>query len=151
MTCTFRSPVPFDEAYCQTLSPNRLILHGPGQDGDHPEPDDRIDFRVGWNHETEIVSGVHGILFGLNAVAPVNKTVAHKSSLRLPALHFEMLKNEVSWIPLASSPMKLGWNAVLGNGILRRTPCGDTAEWCLDSAPLPCFDSYHSVLVSRRV
>merc|ERR1719502_2409831 len=42
-------------------------------------------------------------------VPPDNTTLAYKS-LRMSTSHFMMLWKEVSWIPLASLPMKLGWN-----------------------------------------
>ena len=37
--------------------------------------------------------------------------VAHKF-LRMSTLHFMMLWKEVSWIPLASLPVKFGWNTI---------------------------------------
>ena len=44
---------------------------------------------------------------------PDNTTLAHKS-LRMSTSHFMMLWKDVSWIPLASLPMKLGWNKTSG-------------------------------------
>ena len=59
---TFPSPVFFfffNVAHCQILSPNRLLLHGLGQDRDQPVPHDHIDSSlVGWNHEADLVTSI---------------------------------------------------------------------------------------------
>ena len=43
-----------------------------------------------------------------------------------------MLWNEVSWMPLASLPMKLGWNTVPENGIMvARALRSGVVQWVL--------------------
>merc|ERR1712214_135352 len=49
-----------------------------------------------------------------NIVVPPDKTTFAYKSLRMSTSHFMMLWNVVSWIPLASLPMKLGWNSTSG-------------------------------------
>merc|ERR1712207_29362 len=46
-------------------------------------------------------------------VPPDNTTLAYKS-LRMSTSHFMMDWKVVSWMPLASFPMKLGWNSTSG-------------------------------------
>merc|ERR1712024_92142 len=47
-------------------------------------------------------------------VPPDNTTFAYKS-LRISTSHFMIDWNVVSWIPLASFPMKLGWKSTSGH------------------------------------
>merc|ERR1711868_129736 len=45
-----------------------------------------------------------------NMVVPPDRTTLAYKPLRMSTSHFMMLWKEVSWIPLASLTMKLGWN-----------------------------------------
>merc|ERR1712117_333935 len=49
-----------------------------------------------------------------NIVVPPDKTTFAYKSLRISTSHFMMLWKVVSWMPLASLPMKLGWNNTSG-------------------------------------
>merc|ERR1712061_594467 len=49
-----------------------------------------------------------------NIVVPPDKTTLAYKSLRISTSHFMMDWNEVSWIPLASLPTKLGWKSTSG-------------------------------------
>merc|ERR1719458_845528 len=49
-----------------------------------------------------------------NIVVPPERTTFAYKSLRISTSHFMMLWKVVSWIPLASLPMKLGWNNTSG-------------------------------------
>merc|ERR1712087_13670 len=50
-----------------------------------------------------------------NMVVPPDRTTLAYKSLRMSTSHFMMLWNVVSWTPLASFPMKLGWNSTSGH------------------------------------
>merc|ERR1712124_83136 len=49
-----------------------------------------------------------------NIVVPPERTTLAYRSLRISTSHFMMDWNVVSWIPLASFPIKLGWNRTSG-------------------------------------
>merc|ERR1719454_2670814 len=49
-----------------------------------------------------------------NIVVPPDSTTLAYRSLRMSTSHFMIDWNVVSWIPLASFPMKLGWNRTSG-------------------------------------
>merc|ERR1719258_331909 len=49
-----------------------------------------------------------------NIVVPPERTTFAYRSLRISTSHFMMDWNVVSWMPLASLPMKLGWNKSSG-------------------------------------
>merc|ERR1711865_933894 len=49
-----------------------------------------------------------------NIVVPPESTIFAYKSLRMSTSHFMIDWNVVSWIPLASLPMKLGWNNTSG-------------------------------------
>merc|ERR1719172_155396 len=49
-----------------------------------------------------------------NIVVPPESTTLAYRSLRISTSHFMIDWNVVSWIPLASFPMKLGWNRTSG-------------------------------------
>merc|ERR1712226_1167992 len=49
-----------------------------------------------------------------NIVVPPESTVFAYRSLRMSTSHFMIDWNVVSWMPLASLPMKLGWNSTSG-------------------------------------
>merc|ERR1719361_1945158 len=50
----------------------------------------------------------------MNIVVPPERTTFEYKSLRMSTSHFMIDWNEVSWIPLASFPMKLGWKRTSG-------------------------------------
>merc|ERR1711988_1202143 len=50
-----------------------------------------------------------------NMVVPPDRTTFAYKSLRISTSHFMIVWNEVSWMPLASLPMKLGWNKTSGH------------------------------------
>merc|ERR1719352_1675503 len=50
----------------------------------------------------------------LNMVVPPESTTFEYKSLRMSTSHFMMDWKVVSWIPLASLPMKLGWKSTSG-------------------------------------
>merc|ERR1711937_1121786 len=50
-----------------------------------------------------------------NIVVPPERTTLAYRSLRISTSHFIMDWNVVSWIPLASFPMKLGWKRTSGH------------------------------------
>merc|ERR1712199_115487 len=56
----------------------------------------------------------------VNIVVPPDKTTLAYRSLRMSTSHFMMDWNVVSWMPLASLPMKLGWKSTSGH--LKRSP-----------------------------
>merc|ERR1712167_474935 len=49
-----------------------------------------------------------------NIVVPPDKTTFAYKSLRMSTSQFMIVWNDVSWMPLASLPMKLGWNSTSG-------------------------------------
>merc|ERR1712083_948326 len=49
-----------------------------------------------------------------NIVVPPDKTTFAYRSFRISTSHFMIDWNVVSWMPLASLPMKLGWNSTSG-------------------------------------
>merc|ERR1712019_205462 len=51
----------------------------------------------------------------VNIVVPPDNTTFAYRSLRMSTSHFMMDWNVVSWIPLASLPMKLGWKSTSGH------------------------------------
>merc|ERR1719199_567047 len=55
-----------------------------------------------------------------NIVVPPDSTTLAYRSLRMSTSHFMIDWKVVSWIPLASLPMKLGWNSTSGH--LKRSP-----------------------------
>merc|ERR1712124_146487 len=50
----------------------------------------------------------------LNMVVPPESTTLQYKSLRMSTSHFMIDSKVVSWMPLASLPMKLGWNSTSG-------------------------------------
>merc|ERR1740130_1003663 len=50
----------------------------------------------------------------LNMVVPPERTTFEYKSFRMSTSHFMMDWNVVSWMPLASLPMKLGWKSTSG-------------------------------------
>merc|ERR1712178_213079 len=55
-----------------------------------------------------------------NIVVPPDSTTLLYRSLRISTSHFVIDWNVVSWMPLASLPMKLGWKSTSGH--LKRSP-----------------------------
>merc|ERR1719498_2104766 len=49
-----------------------------------------------------------------NIVVPPDRTTFAYKSLRMSTSHFMIVWNDVSWMPLASLPMKLGWKRTSG-------------------------------------
>ena len=84
----------------QIISPNRLLLGGLGQDGDHLEAHDRVDSLVGWNHETELVASANGTSRARKTTLDAKRLLAHLlwTALGPPCrhdggVHFAMLWN----------------------------------------------------------
>merc|ERR1719240_2163887 len=50
-----------------------------------------------------------------NIVVPPDSTTLAYRSLRMSTSHFMIVWKAVSWMPLASFPMKLGWNSTSGH------------------------------------
>merc|ERR1719169_130888 len=81
-----------------------------------------------------------------NIVVPPDSTTFAYRSLRISTSHFMMDWRVVSWMPLASLPMKLGWNRTSGQRkrslpTVMILPSGSSYVFSLSLLSLACFIS----------